>query len=178
MRKVFLILGLSLTFSPLVAQAAPPGPRASDVQSMDAILAALYDVISGPIGQARDWDRMRNLFVPGARLIPTVYRPDSVPTLRNLSVEDYITRAGPMLEKNGFFETEIARQVERYGGVVHAFSTYESRHKADDPTPFMRGINSIQLFNDGQRWWVVTVFWEGERPDNPIPPRYLKSAGN
>ena len=178
MRKVFLILGLSLTFSPLVAQAAPPGPRASDVQSMDAILAALYDVISGPIGQARDWDRMRNLFVPGARLIPTVYRPDSVPTLRNLSVEDYITRAGPMLEKNGFFETEIARQVERYGGVVHAFSTYESRHKADDPTPFARGINSIQLFNDGQRWWVVTVFWEGERPDNPIPPKYLKSAGN
>jgi len=113
MRKVFLILGLSLTSAPLVAQAAPPGPRASDVQSMDAILAALYDVISGPIGQARDWDRMRNLFVPGARLIPTVYRPDSVPTLRNLSVEDYITRAGPMLEKNGFFETEIARQVER-----------------------------------------------------------------
>ena len=178
MRKVFLIIGLSLTSAPLVAQAAPPGPRASDVQSMDAILAALYDVISGPIGQARDWDRMRNLFVPGARLIPTVYRPDSVPTLRNLSVEDYITRAGPMLEKNGFFETEIARQVERYGGVVHAFSTYESRHQADDPTPFVRGINSIQLFNDGQRWWVVTVFWEGERPDNPIPPKYLKSAGN
>ncbi len=95
MRRAFLILGLALSSSPLVAQAAPPGPRASDVQSMDAILAALYDVISGPAGQQRDWDRMRNLFVPGARLIPAVYRPDSVPTLRQLSVEDYITRAGP-----------------------------------------------------------------------------------
>ena len=174
MRRALLVLMLSS--SPLVAQAPPPGPRASDVQSMDAILAALYDVISGPIGQQRDWDRMRNLFVPGARLIPAIYRPDSVPTLRELSVEDYITRAGPMLEKNGFFETEVARQVERYGGVVHAFSTYESRHKADDPKPFVRGINSIQLFNDGQRWWVVTVFWEGERPDNPIPEKYLSSS--
>ena len=176
MRRAFLVLGLALTSSVLVAQTPPPGPRASDVQSMDAIIAALYDVISGPIGQQRDWDRMRNLFVPGARLIPAVYRPDSVPTLRELSVEDYITRAGPMLEKNGFFETEIARQVERYGGVVHAFSTYESRHKAEDAKPFVRGINSIQLFDDGRRWWVVTVFWEGERPDNPIPQKYLGSS--
>lgn len=176
MRRLLLLLGL-VSSPPLIAQApSPAGPRASDVQSMDAILAALYDVISGPAGQQRDWDRMRNLFVPGARLIPTVYRPDSVPTLRELSVEDYITRAGPMLEKNGFFETEIARQVERYGGVVHVFSTYESRRQADDPKPFVRGINSIQLFDDGQRWWVVTVFWEAERPDNPIPPKYISTS--
>ena len=174
MRNAFLILGLAVT-SPLAAQ-VPAGPRTADVQSMDAILAALYDVISGGVGQARDWDRMRHLFVPGARLIPTIYRPDSVPALRELSVEDYITRAGPMLEKNGFFETEVARQVERYGGVVHVFSTYESRHKAEDPKPFVRGINSIQLFDDGQRWWVVTVLWEAERPDNPIPPKYLSTS--
>jgi hypothetical protein len=178
MRSAILILGLALTSSPLAGQAAPPGPRAADVQSLDAILAALYEVISGPAGQQRDWDRMRNLFAPGARLIPTVYRPDSVPRLRELSVEDYIKVAGPYFEKEGFFENEVARQVEQYGGVVHAFSTYESRHAAGDPTPFVRGINSIQLFNDGQRWWVVTVYWEGERPSNPIPPKYLKSAGN
>lgn len=178
MRKALLVFCLTLSSAPLAAQAPPPGARASDVKSLDAILGALYEVISGPIGQQRDWDRMRNLFVPGARLIPAVYKPDSVPTLRQWTVDEYITRAGPVLEKNGFFEVEIARQLEQYGGVVQAFSTYESRHKADDPTPFVRGINSIQLFNDGQRWWVVTVFWEGERPDNPIPARYLKSAGN
>ena len=178
MRRMLLVLGLALSSPPLAAQAPPPGPRASDVQSLDAIIGALYNVISGPIGQQRDWDRMRNLFVPGARLIPAVYRPDSVPRLRELSVDDYIKLAGPRLEESGFFETEIARQVEQYGGVVHAFSTYESRHTAEDPKPFVRGINSIQLFNDGQRWWVVTVLWEGERPDNPIPPQYLKSSGN
>jgi len=176
MRRALLTFILALSASPLAAQAAPSGPRAGDVKSMDAIIAALYEVISGPAGQQRDWDRMRNLFVPGARLIPAVYRPDSVPTLRQLTLEDYITRAGPMLEKNGFFETETARQVDQYGGVVQAFSTYESRHKAEDVAPFVRGINSIQLFNDGQRWWVVTVFWEAERPDNPIPEKYLKSS--
>ncbi|MGI9075936.1 MAG: hypothetical protein ACR2G6_01230 [Gemmatimonadaceae bacterium] len=150
-------------------------PRAGDVASQDAILAALYDVISGPAGQKRDWNRMRSLFVPGARLIPAVYRPDSAGSLRMLDVEQYITRAGPGLEASGFFEREIARRTERYGGVTHVFSTYESRRTLADPAPFARGINSIQLFFDGRRWWVVTVFWEGERPSNPIPSSYLKS---
>ena len=162
--------------SPPQAAAQPPA-RPEDVASLDAIIAALYDVISGPAGQKRNWDRMRALFFPGARLIPAVYRRDSTPTLRTLSVEDYITRAGPGLETNGFFEKEIARRLERYGGVVHVFSTYESRRTLADPQPFARGINSIQLWFDGKRWWIVTIYWEGERPDNPIPPAYLKNPG-
>ena len=145
------------------------------MSSIDAILAALYDVISGPAGQRRNWDRMRSLFVPGARLIPAVYRPDSAGSLRMLDVEQYITRAGPGLETSGFFEREIARRTERYGGVTHVFSTYESRRTTADPKPFARGINSIQLFFDGRRWWIVTVLWEGERPGTPIPASYLKS---
>ncbi len=162
--------------SSAIAASVKTGPRPSDVSSMDSILVALYDVISGPAGQQRDWDRMRALFVPGAKLIPAVYRPDSVPSLRLWTVEEYITRVGPRLEEGGFFEREIARQVERYGGVVHVFSTYESRRKADDPKPFVRGINSIQLWHDGQRWWIVNIYWEGERPSNPIPAKYLTSA--
>lgn len=151
--------------------------KPEDVSSMENILAALYDVISGPAGQRRDWDRMRNLFVPGAHLIPAVYRADSAPTLRSWDVEQYITLIGPRLESSGFFEREIARRFERYGGVVHVFSTYESRRAASDPTPFARGINSIQLWFDGTRWWIVTIYWESERPTNPIPPVYLKSPG-
>lgn len=151
--------------------------RPEDVASLDAILAALYEVISGPAGQRRDWDRMRFLFTPGARLIPAVYRLDSVPSLRMWDVEQYITQAGPQLETAGFFEREIARRTERYGGVTHVFSTYESRRTSADPAPFARGINSIQLFWDGRRWWIVTIFWEGERPNNPIPGPYLKSPG-
>lgn len=142
---------------------------------MDAIIAALYDVISGPAGQKRDWDRFRSLFAPGARLIPTGRRPDGSHVMRVQTPDDYMALSGPFLENNGFFEREIARRTEQYGGMVHVFSTYESRRTAADSLPFMRGINSIQLVNDGRRWWVVTVLWEGERPDNRLPEKYLRS---
>ena len=79
------------------------------------------------------------------------------------------------MEKEGFFESELARRVETYGHIAHVFSTYESRHSPKDPKPFMRGINSFQLLNDGKRWWVVTIYWEGETPENPLPKEYLKS---
>ena len=170
-----LLLAFGLSGYRATAQTAPPAARPADVKSMDAIIAAVYDVISGPAGQQRDWDRMRSLFAPGARLIPTIYRPDGTPTLLTWTVDQYINVAGPRLEQAGFFEREVARTTERYGGIVQAFSTYESRHAADDPTPFQRGINSFQLFYDGTRWWIVTIYWEGERPGNPIPARYLTS---
>ncbi len=150
--------------------------RPDDVKSMDAILAAVYDVISGPAGE-RDWDRLRSLFYPGARLIPcvraTAEEPKAAITARVSTVEEYIQRAQPILKANGFFEREIARRVERFGAVAHVFSTYESRHAANDPQPFVRGINSIQLFFDGTRWWIVTVFWDSERPGQAIPEEYL-----
>ena len=147
--------------------------RDADVASVDAIIAALYDVISGPAGQKRDWDRMRGLFAPGARLIPTGRRPDSTQVMRVLSVDDYIAQVGPQLERGGFFEREIGRTTEQFGAIAQVFSSYDSKRNATDPTPFARGINSIQLMNDGKRWWVVTVFWDSERPDNRIPDRYL-----
>lgn len=159
---------------PVAAQA--PAARAADVASIDSILHALYDVISGPIGQRRNWDRMRSLFVPDARLIALAYPPNRASAMRTFTVQQYLDTVGPRLEAGGFFEREIARRTERFGGVVHAFSTYESRRNAADPAPFARGINSIQLWFDGQRWWVVTIYWEAERPVNPIPPVYLESA--
>jgi hypothetical protein len=154
-------------------RAGVPAARAEDVGSMDAILAALYDVISGPAGQQRDWDRMRSLFAPGARLIPTGKRPDGSAVMLIWTVDQYITTAGSQLEKEGFFEREIGRHVDRYGNVVQVFSSYDSRHAKDDEKPFARGINSIQLHHDGARWWVVSVFWEGESPANPIPAEFL-----
>jgi hypothetical protein len=171
----FALAALLLLAAPAFAQAPAqaPAPRPADVASVDAIIAALYDVISGPAGQKRDWDRMRSLFAPNARLIPTGKRPDGTYNMRVWTVDEYIANAGAGLERNGFFERELARRQERFGNVVHAFSTYDSKRTAADPQPFARGINSIQLWNDGARWWIVSVFWEGERPDNPIPAQYL-----
>jgi hypothetical protein len=155
--------------------AAPAAPQATpaDVDSLDHIIAALYDVISGPAGQKRDWNRFRSLFAPGARLIPTGPRPQGGYGTHVFTPDEYADRAEPFFQKEGFYESEMARHTDRYGQIVQVFSTYESRH-AKGEQPFARGINSIQLMNDGQRWWVVTIFWEGERPDNPIPAEYLK----
>jgi len=150
-----------------------PAARPSDVASADAIIAALYDVISGPAGQKRDWDRFRSLFVPGARLIPTGKRQDGMVGHRVMTPEDYVTTSGPVLEQRGFFEREIARTSESYGNITHAFSTYASYNTAQDEKPFDRGINSIQLLNDGKRWWVVSIFWDSERSGTPLPQKYL-----
>ena len=153
----------------------PADPK--DVSSPKAIIAAVYDVISGPAGQKRNWDRMRTLFVPDARMIPTGKRPTGEITRRVLTVEDYITNSGPFLEKDGFFEKEIGNKTEQYGNVVHIFSTYESKRAATDEKPFMRGINSFQLWYDGKRWWVITILWQSESKDTPIPEKYITSKG-
>ena len=150
------------------------GARAADVATMDSTIAALYDSISGPAGK-RDWDRFRSLFAPGARLIANGVRPTGEVVSRVMTVDDYAERNGPFFEKNGFFEREISRRIEKFGNIAHAFSTYDSRHAKDDAKPFARGINSIQLMNDGKRWWIVTVFWQGEDEKNPLPAEYLRT---
>lgn len=156
----------------------PPPPAApADVASVDAILMAVYDAISGPAGAARDWDRFRSLFMPGARLMPT-FGPSPRGYGRGVwTPTEYVARAGAGLERDGFFEREIHRVEERFGPVVHAFSTYESRRRADDPEPFARGVNSFQLFHDGTRWWVASILWHGESGTHPIPARYLPTEG-
>ncbi|HZG45984.1 MAG TPA: hypothetical protein VEZ41_06920 [Allosphingosinicella sp.] len=154
-------------FVPVTTGSVPPNP--ADVASIDAIMRAVYDVISGPAGQKRDWNRMRSLFTSNARLMPKGGRG-----LMSGSVEDYITSSGPQLEQNGFIEREIARRVEQYGDIAHVFSTYEARQSASGPV-FLRGINSFQLVRHEGRWWVVSIMWQAESPQNPLPAQYLTS---
>jgi hypothetical protein len=150
--------------------------NSEDVSSIDGIINAAYDVISGPAGRARDWERERALFFPGARLIPTATVPgrndvDLAPLL--LDVDGYIERVAPIFAKSGFYETEVARRTEQFGRIAHVWSTYESRHSRDEPEPFMRGINSFQLFHDGARWWIVNIYWQHESAAHPLPEKYL-----
>ncbi len=136
--------------------------RLRDVATLDSIILATYDVISGPAGGARDWDRMRNLFCEGARLMPIVAVPGEAPRVRLLSVEDYIRRVEPIFANEGFWERETGRQVETFGRVAHVLSRYESFHTPDGAA-FDRGTNSMQLFYDDTRWWVVSVMWNTAR---------------
>jgi hypothetical protein len=145
------------------------------METVDAILAALYGVISGPAGQKRDWDRMRSLFIPNARIMVILPTPDEGYGVRNMDVEGYISASGPLLERDGFFETEIARQVDTFGQLVQVFSTYEGRYREEDKEPRIRGINSIQLFHDGQRWWILGLVWRAEDATLKLPEQYLKN---
>jgi len=159
---------------PVSMPAAAPAANPADVGSIDAILHAAYDTISGPAGQQRDWNRFRSLFVSGARLIPVVPDPKGGFHTVVFSPDEYAEHGDPYFQKNGFFEREVARRTDRFGSMAQVFSTYESRHAAADPNPFVRGINSFQLMNDSHRWWIVTIFWQGETSDSPIPKVYLQ----
>lgn len=163
---------------PAVAQEAPPAPPPADpadVESMDAIVTALYEVISGPAGE-RDWSRFRSLFAPGALLVPAAPTPDGATRLRALSVDAYVEGAGRYFAQNPFYEVESARQTTRFGNVASLMSAYESR---SDPSgePFTRGINAITLVTDGERWYVVSVAWDEDRPGNEIPEDFGTDHG-
>jgi hypothetical protein len=146
--------------------------RPGDVDSIDHIIAAVYDVISGPAGP-RDWNRFRSLYHPGARMIPSRRDDKGAITARVSSPDEYATRSQDFFSKEGFFENSVSNRVETWDHIAHVWSTYESRH-AKGEKPFARGINSFQLFNDGSRWWILTVYWEGEDPTHPLPEKYLK----
>lgn len=161
-----------------IAQTAVLQPKAADpkdVASLDSIMIAVYDVISGDAGKPRDWDRFRSLFHKDARLIPSSRNPTTKAVGANaVTPDEYIKRAEPGFAKNGFHERELTRKVDLFGNIAQVFSTYQSFRKADDKDPFARGINSIQLLNDGTRWWIITIYWQAESPENPIPATYLK----
>lgn len=139
-----------------------PVARPSDVGTLDAIVHAMYEVISGPAGQARDWNRFRSLYLPAARLIPIVSVAGEPVRARVLSPDEYIQRVEPIFAKEDFWERETSRQTETFGHVAHVLSAYESLH-APDGAPFERGTNSVQLFHDASRWWVVSVMWNTSR---------------
>lgn len=159
-------------------QAAPAQPAAvkeADGASVDSTVNALYEVISGPAGAPRNWNRMRALFAPEAKLSTIVPQPGGGFALRTMTVEDYISRNMSAFNTNGFYEREVARSTEAFGQLVHVFSTYELLRAPHDAKPFLRGINSIQLYHDGRRWWIANLVWRAEDAGLTLPERYLQN---
>lgn len=134
----------------------------SDLSTLDGIIHALYGVLSGPAGQPRDWERYRSLFIDGARLMPIVAVAGQTPHVRQLTVEDYIRRVEPIFAVENFWERETSRQTEIIGRIAHVLSKYESLRDPKGPA-FEHDANSIQLFYDDSRWWVVSVMWNTSR---------------
>ena len=159
------------------APAQPAVAKEADGASVDSTVAALYDVISGPAGAPRNWNRMRALFAPDAKLmVITPNREGGGFALRTMTVEDYISRNMSAFNTSGFYEKEIARTTDAFGQLVHVFSTYELLRSPNDAKPFMRGINSIQLAHDGKRWWIANLVWRAEDAGLALPERYLQNG--
>lgn len=136
----------------------------ADVVTLDAILHTFYETVSGAVGQRRDWDRFRTLFVPEGRLMPIVSLSGEKAGVRFLSVEEFIQRVNPIFAKEDFWERELSRKTETFGRFAHVLSFYDSLRSPNGP-PFERSANSIQLFNDGLRWWMVNVMWNTSRSE-------------
>lgn len=157
-----------------------PPAYATDVASVDAIITAMYDVISGPAGP-RDWERERHLFHPAARMMRGLPAgtPAAAPPVTDLRVftpDEFIEHCKVLFVDRDFYEIEIGREEFRFGRWVHVISAYESRLGLDQP-PYARGINSVQLWWDGRRWWIMNVIWDWESTELPIPAHLTSRGG-
>lgn len=141
-------------------------PAPADMAAIKATLQAVYAAISGPVGQPRDFAKMRALFTPDARLTAITAQG-----LRGGTLDDYIARSGPFLVEQGFTETALVNRIEVYGDLAQAWSSYEGRFTNRDGTPgLVRGINSFQLVRQpDDRWLVQSILWQAATPDNPLP---------
>jgi hypothetical protein len=149
----------------LAAAAVPP----ADLAGIDQAIRGVYEVISGPPGQKRNFDRMRAMFAPGATM-----KAIGPKGLRGGSVEDYITRNAAILEKEGFTERELGRRVEVWGGLATAWSAYDGR--TANGSFHERGINSFQLVKIDGKWLVASILWQEATPDNPLPAELIKES--
>jgi hypothetical protein len=165
---------IRMALAALAVAAAAAGaeitPRPEDVATIDGMIKAFYEVVTGPAGQPRDWARDRTLYIQDLRFV-------SIGTdgKANIMTHQQFADGAKDLEKRGFFEKEIHRVTERFGPIAHVWSTYESRQTENGPV-IQRGINSIELFWDGKRWWIANAIWTDETKANPIPKEYLPQA--
>jgi hypothetical protein len=143
-----------------------------DVSSIDGLVMALYESISFSPGEEPDLERFESLFIPNAPFIRiTPGGPNTMDLDRFVSSFNERISSGAL---KSFYEAEISRKADSFGSITHVFSTYEKGMNTTEPESLGRGINSIQLFHDGKRWWACGITWEDERNDNPIPDQYLR----
>lgn len=135
-------------------------------------LLRLYELISGPADKSRPWEEIRTLFLDGAVLRMVVRLEDGTERLREWTLDEFARDAGEFYSREGFWEQEVARKVERFASMAHVFSTYETRLADPDGPPRMRGINSVQLVRGGSRWLIASIVFQTEHEENPIPDEY------
>lgn len=140
--------------APAAAQDGAAGlPRAEDVATIDGIVSAFYDVVSGPAGEAPDRARDESLHLPGASIGMISRDPDGQPIYDRIDLVEYHRRYGGV-RPQPFYEWEVDRETRVMGSLAHVWSTYALGTSPEGPVR-RRGITSMHLFFDGERWWIA-----------------------
>lgn len=173
MKKNILSLWILLMVGINIGFAQDDMAKSEDVNSIDGIITALYDVISGPAGE-RDWDRFSSLYKDGANMGAISEAEDGALRYVSMTPDQYIDRNDEYFKKNGFWEEEIGRRVFQFGEIATVQTSFEIKAKKDGEVN-RRGVNSVQLVYDQDRWWITNITWNSEREDNAIPEWLLKN---
>lgn len=175
-RSSILVVALCLQAAWCVASPVPVKDipaRPEDVATLDGLMRAFYDVVNTAPGQARQWDRDRTLYVPWIRFVATGSDPSGKVKVTTWTHQQYVEATEPLVA-GGFKEWEVARRTQQYGHIAHIDSTYAGQVAHDGKVETFRGVNSIEAYFDGTRWWISSVLWMSESPGHPIPGRYFE----
>jgi hypothetical protein len=171
MKKIIFLLAL-LTGTLQITHAQVITKYGDNVSTLNGIMKAYYDVVTVKKGGKVSYERDSLIHWPNVSVGSAGISKNGKPAFHYMSLKEYHSRSDAYLEKDGFYEKEISRKVEKFGSIYHVWSTYESRNEAGGPI-IERGINSVELYFDGTRFWILGWFFDGERKDNPIPKKYL-----
>jgi hypothetical protein len=150
--------------------------RPDDVSSIEAIVKASYETISGGVGVPRQWGRDESLFDPHVRFVSVERDPKSGAIVAMITThQEFVDGTDASLVKDGFTERELGQKIERYGNVATVLSSYEGKN-ASTGKVVTRGVNIFQLYFDGKRWWILSMVWDQETPADPIPPELLPKS--
>lgn len=143
--------------------------RTEDVSTIEGIVKASYETISGGVGVPRQWGRDRTLFDANSRSVAVgVKAKTGAVTTRGSTEQEFADEADASMVKDGFTERELKHAIKRFGNVATVLSSYEGTVASGKV--ISRGVNIFQLYFDGKRWWILSMVWDEERPGNPIPP--------
>jgi hypothetical protein len=146
--------------------------RPEDVNTIEGIVKASYETISGGVGVPRQWGRDRTLFAPSVRYISLSQNKAGEVKARTSDYQEYLDESDDFLLKEGFTEVELGHEIKRFGNVATVLSSYEGRVQSTGKV-VTRGVNIFSLYFDGKRWWIQTMMWDEEGPENPIPANLL-----
>lgn len=147
--------------------------RPEDVGTLDGLMRAFYAVVNIDPAEARQWDRDRTLYVPWIRFVATATDQNGQVKVTRWTHQQYVEATEPLVA-GGFKEWEISRRTQQYGNIAHIDSTYAGEVTGDGKVETFRGVNSIEAYFDGTRWWISSVTWMSESPSHPIPQRYFE----